>query len=181
MVAGICAGVLAAAVLAVGGGDGAGGDGAGGYSMRTDARFAPPGAFVPSAALTYDQELVPAAAWIEVEQRMSAGGATSVRLRVSGLKPGHAYGVHVHRNPCGADPAASGGHYQHVVSSEAHHVNAENEVWLDFTTDERGAGRARAEHSWGFRKGEAASVVLHDRPGSRERAGCFTVPFGWVA
>ncbi|WAZ21424.1 superoxide dismutase family protein [Streptomyces cinnabarinus] len=177
MVAGICAGALAAAVLAVGGGDGAGG-----FEMRTDARFAPPGAFVPSAALTYDMELVPAASWIEVEQRTTTGGATSVRLRVEGLKPGHAYGVHVHRKPCGADPLAAGGHYQHVVSAEAHHVNAENEVWLDFTADERGAGGASARHSWGFRQGEASSVVLHEEPGSKGgRVGCFTVPFGWVA
>ncbi|MFI9765884.1 superoxide dismutase family protein [Streptomyces sp. NPDC052415] len=177
MVAGICAGALAAVVLAVGSGDGAGG-----YSMRTDARFAPPGAFVRSAALTYDTELVPAAAWIEVEQRMTSGGATSVRLRVTGMRAGHRYGVHVHEKPCGADPDAAGGHYQREASSAAHHVTAENEVWLDFTADERGAGEARARHSWGFRQGEASSVVLHEKPGSKGgRVGCFTVPFGWAA
>ncbi|WP_282699613.1 superoxide dismutase family protein [Streptomyces sp. CC219B] len=179
MVAGICAGALVAAVLAAGADNG----GTGGYSMRTDARFAPPGAFVPSAAVTYDMELVPAASWIEVRQHMApVGGATTVGLRVTGMKPGHAYGVHVHTHPCGADPAAAGGHYQHVVSSHADHVNPENEVWLDFTADEHGAGAARARHGWGFRQGEAASVVLHDEPGGKgTRVGCFTVPFGWVA
>ncbi|MEV0171215.1 superoxide dismutase family protein [Streptomyces sp. NPDC050803] len=176
MVAGICAGAFVAAVLAAGA-DG----GAHGYSMRTDAQFAPPGAFVPSAAVTYDMELVPAASWIEVEQHMApVGGATSVKLRVAGMKPGHAYSVHVHQKPCGADPAAAGGHYQHEVSAHPDHVNAENEVWLDFTADEHGAGEARARHGWGFRQGEAASLVIHDEPGSKVRVGCFTVPFGWV-
>ncbi len=58
MVAGICAGAVVAAVLA----SGTGGAGAGapdGYRMRTDARFAPVGALVPSAAVTYDSKLVP--------------------------------------------------------------------------------------------------------------------------
>jgi len=175
MVAGICAGAVAAAVLAAGTG------GAHGYSMHTDARFAPPTAFVPSAAVTYDMKLVPAASWIEVSQRTAENGATTVRLRVEGLVPGHEYGVHVHQKPCAADPAAAGGHYQHEAGTDASHVNAANEVWLDFTAGDNGAGEASARHDWGFRRGEASSVVIHDMPGTHgARVACFTVPFGWV-
>ncbi|WP_200302303.1 superoxide dismutase family protein [Streptomyces adelaidensis] len=157
-----------------------------GYWMRTDARFAPPMALVPSAAVTYDMELVPAAGWIEVRQHTAAGGATAVGLRVTGLRPGHAYGAHVHQKPCGAAPGDAGGHYQHRPAHDPAHtadaVSAENEVWLDFTADAAGAGKAGARHTWGFRMGEAASVVLHDRPGnSGARVACFTVPFGWAA
>lgn len=179
---------MAAALLLTGAGAGTAGasgtSGADGYSMRTQARFAPPSAFVPSAAVTYDHELVPPASGIEVRQETRTGGATTttVKLRVTGLRPGHAYGVHVHREPCGADPAAAGGHYQHEPSGDPAAVNPRNEVWLDFTADGRGGGAARARHAWGFRRGEASSVVLHDAPGGGGvRVGCFTVPFGWSA
>ncbi|MCZ4515191.1 superoxide dismutase family protein [Streptomyces sp. ActVer] len=150
-----------------------------GYSMRTDARFAPPGAFVPSAAVTYDMRLVPAGSRIEVGQRSSERGATTVKVRLTGLKAGHEYGAHVHRKPCGADPAAAGGHYQHRPSTDPASMNPDNEVWLDFTADARGAGGASARHDWNFRFGEAASVVLHgEQGGSGVRLACFTVPFG---
>ncbi|MEV0912266.1 superoxide dismutase family protein [Streptomyces hokutonensis] len=177
MVAGICAGAVVAALLASGGTNTGTPDG---YSMRTDARFAPVGALVPSAAVTYDTKLVPAAAWIEVGQRTTVGGATTVRLRVDGMVPGHAYAVHVHQKPCGADPAAAGGHFQHKPSTDPADVTADNEVWLDFTADEHGAGEASARHDWNFREGEASSVVIHEMPGSKVRAACFTVPFGWA-
>jgi Cu-Zn family superoxide dismutase len=183
MVAGICAGAVVAALLASGGGGTGVGSGSGapdGYWMRTDARFAPVGALVPSAAVTYDSKLVPAAAWIQVSQHTAVSGATSVRLKVDGMVPGHAYGVHVHQKPCGADPAAAGGHFQHKPSTDPAATNADNEVWLDFTADEHGAAEANARHDWGFRQGEASSVVIHDMPGSHTRAACFTVPFGWA-
>ncbi|MFJ3226668.1 superoxide dismutase family protein [Streptomyces sp. NPDC086783] len=197
MVAAICAGVLAATVLAAGGAPVQGGPGQSGparvqgapygFWMRTDGRFAPAGAFASSAALSYDTDLVPAGARVEVGQRRDGRGATAVRLRVAGVRPGHTYGVHVHRNPCGADPADAGGHYQHredpvQPSMDPHYANAGNEAWLDITADERGAGEALAEHDWGFRRGGASSVVVHDEPGmSGGRLACFTVPFGWVA
>ncbi|MFJ3668145.1 superoxide dismutase family protein [Streptomyces sp. NPDC090106] len=173
MVAGILAGAVAAAMLT---------SGVHGYEMRTDAQFAPPTAFVPSAAVTYDMALVPAASWIEVGQRSEELGPTTVRLRVTGFAPGHRYGVHVHRSPCGADPAAAGGHYQHEPSPDAQHAGAGNEVWLDFTADADGSGAAEARHAWGFRRGEASSVVIHSAPGAKgDRVGCFTVPFGGSA
>ncbi|MEU3251712.1 superoxide dismutase family protein [Streptomyces sp. NPDC006997] len=170
------AGAVAAVVLAAGGG---GGGGAGGYSMRTDARFAPVLSHVVPAAVTYDRSLAPEGAWIEVGQRTDPDGTTTVRLRVTGMRPGARYGAHVHREPCGADPAAAGGHYQHRPSGDPAAANPRNEVWLDFRADRHGTGHAVARHAWGFRRAEAASVVLHDaRDPAGRRVGCFTVPFG---
>jgi Cu-Zn family superoxide dismutase len=172
MLAGICVGAAVAALLASGGG-GDGGGGAHDPALRTDATFEDPG--TASTALTYDRKLVPEGARIEVRQYVEGDGATAVALRVDGMVPGHVYGAHVHQKPCGADPAAAGGHYQHDPSAGA---TPQNEVWLDFTADARGAGRAGARHDWGFRPGEAGSVVIHDEPGdSGARVGCFTVPF----
>ena len=202
MVAGGLAGVLAAVVLAAAGtgtavgapGAGAAGGGApgaergGGSSvdLRVVARFSPPTALLPSLALTYRTALVPAGARIEVEQHSTRRGST-VQLRVTGVRAGHGFGAHVHRAPCGADPAAAGGHYQHRVdpvqpSTDPAYANPRNEVWLDFTADAHGEGAARAHHTWGFRSGEAGSVVLHDAPGTAgARVACFTVPFGPVS
>ncbi|GAA4795194.1 hypothetical protein GCM10023220_21990 [Streptomyces ziwulingensis] len=168
------AAALAAAVLA-------GGAPAGGAHepvLRTEARFAPPGGETSPAALTYDPGLVPAGAWIEVRQHTARDGANAVSLRVRGMRAGHEYGVHVHREPCGADPAAAGGHYQHEPSADPAAAHPGNEVWLDFTAGPDGTGAAEARHDWGFRPGEASSVVVHDRPGnSGARVGCLTVPF----
>ncbi|MFJ2769833.1 superoxide dismutase family protein [Streptomyces sp. NPDC087300] len=195
MVAGMVAGAVAAAVLAAGGGapDGApaGGDessvtvavAADRYWLRAEARFAPPAAFIPSPALTYDQTLVPAASRIRVDQRVDENG-TTVSLRVRGLTPGHAYGAHVHQNACGAAPEAAGGHYQDSPdpvqpSKDPAYANPRNEVWLDFTAGADGSGSASARHLWALRPGEAGSVVLHEEPGGAgDRVACFTVPFG---
>ncbi|MFJ8307955.1 MULTISPECIES: superoxide dismutase family protein [unclassified Streptomyces] len=173
------AGVAALAVFAGGAlGQGAGGSGPGGLArLRAEARFSPPGAFLPSPAVTYSLDLVPAGAWIQVEQRTAPFGreGTTVKLRVRGLVPGHAYGVHVHRAPCGSLPGDAGDHYRHrpaIVPDSA------NEVWLDFTPDAHGDGAAVAHHAWGFRRGEANSVVIHRDPGGKgDRLACFTVPF----
>ncbi|MFE0099937.1 superoxide dismutase family protein [Streptomyces sp. NPDC059009] len=181
MVAGMLAGAVAAAVLAAGGGSSPGA--ADCYWVRASAQFAPPTALIPSPAITYDMKLVPAAAWIRVEQRSDERG-TTVGLRVTGLKAGHKYGVHVHQKPCGADPAAAGGHYQHrpdpvQPSENPAYRNPDNEVWLDFTARADGSGRASAHHRWGLRPGGAQSVVLHrEQGGAGDRVACFTVPFG---
>ncbi|WP_069887088.1 superoxide dismutase family protein [Streptomyces luteocolor] len=183
MVAGILTGAVAAAVLAAGGTVGAGGGAADTYWIRAEATFAPPTAFVPSPAVTYDMGLVPAASWIEVVQYGGERG-TDVAVRVRGMRPGHAYGVHVHQKPCGAAPEAAGGHYQHRVdpvqpSKDPAYLNPENEIWLDLTAGADGSGWARAHHDWGFRPGGAASVVLHrEQGGAGDRVACFTVPFG---
>ncbi|MFI6942990.1 superoxide dismutase family protein [Streptomyces sp. NPDC050418] len=178
MVTGMAVAGLTAVLLAANGGTAA----ADCDGTRAQGTFAPPGATVPSDAKTYDMELVPAGARIEVRQHTGKHG-TVVKLRVGGLKADYAYGAHVHQKPCGTDPAAAGGHYQNEVdpvqpSKDPRYLNAENEIWLDFTTDKAGNGEAAARHGWNFRPGGAASVVLHrEQGGAGDRLACFTVPF----
>ncbi|WP_233415485.1 superoxide dismutase family protein [Streptomyces sp. N35] len=153
------------------------------YWMRAQATFAPPSALIPSTAKTYDLKLVPAASWIEVRQHTDEQG-TKVSLQVKGLNPGRAYGAHVHGKPCGTDPMDAGGHYQNKVdpvqpSKDPKYLNPDNEIWLDFTTDKAGNAEAAVPHSWNFRRGAPASVVLHrEQGGAGDRLACFTVPFG---
>lgn len=153
-------------------------------------RFAPPRAFVHPRAVTYDQRRVPAAAGIQVGQRVGPE-RTTVRVAVHGIAPRHTFGVHVHTKPCGARPDDSGPHYQnvkdpHQPSTDPRFANPRNEVWLDLTTDAKGNGAAVSRHGWTFRPGEARSVVVHERgthtgPGHAGQAGdrlaCFSVPF----
>ncbi|RCG14821.1 hypothetical protein DQ392_27415 [Streptomyces reniochalinae] len=152
-------------------------------------QFSPANAFVRPDAVTYDRAKVPAGARIGVT-RTVADGATSVQLEVGGLPKNRTYGAHVHTEPCGAGPDAAGPHYQNKKdpvrpSTDPRYANPRNEVWLDFTTNAKGEGKAVSRHDWTFRKGEARSVVLHER-GTRTEAGhageagarlaCFTVP-----
>ncbi|MFJ4004522.1 superoxide dismutase family protein [Streptomyces sp. NPDC090023] len=148
-----------------------------GYTVDAEGRFAPPAAFIPSAAVTYDQSYVPAAASIRVRQHTGAGGVTTVDLRITGVRPHHSFGASVHQRPCGTLPADAGARYENQPGAPD-----DNEVQLDFTTDAQGAGAASDRHTWGLRRGEAASVVIQDRPGHGDatRVACFTVPFGWV-
>lgn len=178
VVAGMLAGALTVATLTGGGVPNA----ADGYWVRAEASFAPPTAFVESPAKTYETSLVPAGSYIAVRQRGDHQGMT-ISLVVSGLRPGYAYGAHVHQKPCGPRPEDAGGHYQHRVdpvqpSKDPAYVNQDNEVWLDFSTDATGHGHARSRHNWTFRPGGAASVVLHrEQGGAGDRLACFTVPF----
>ncbi|TDC13610.1 superoxide dismutase family protein [Streptomyces sp. 8K308] len=149
----------------------------GDYWLRTGTQFATAGPGEPPRAVSYDPELVPPGAHITVTEYV-VDGALTVEVSARGLVPGHTYGTHVHVAPCGADPEAAGEHYQNKPGT----VDAENEVWLDFTADADGAGGAISEHEWLFRPGEAASVVLHERATgpdgmAGDRVGCFTVPF----
>jgi Cu-Zn family superoxide dismutase len=174
MAAGTIAGALAAAVLATGADPGGAGDC---LWLRAEGTFAPPLSLIPSAAKTYDLDLVRAGSRIVVEQH-SKRGSTEVTLRVWGMEPSYAYGVHVHQKPCGPYPLDSGGHYQHRPSTDPAHVDPENEVWLNFKAAPDGKGYARTRGSWSFRPGEAGSVVLHSgQSGAGERLACFTVPF----
>jgi len=156
--------------------------------VRSD-HFSPAKAFLRPDAVTYDRSKVPAGAEIMVARKATRHG-TTVRLQVSGLLPDRTYGAHVHTKPCGARPDDSGPHYQHrkdpvQPSTNPRYANPRNEVWLDFTTDGQGHGRAVSRHSWTFREGEAGSVVLHEKgtstqPGHAGQAGarvaCFSVP-----
>lgn len=158
--------------------------------LQVTGRFAPPRAAIPSAALSYRQDLVPAAARITVSQTATEQG-TRVGVAVSGVKARHRFGVHVHTRPCGTKPDASGPHYQHrqdpvQPSTDPAYANPRNEVWLDLRTDGRGSGEATARQRWGFRAGGAQSIVLHERAThsghgkagqAGDRVACFSVPF----
>ena len=174
-----------------------------GYELHAWGQFGPArGQHVPTA-VTYDRKLVPTGARIDVRQWISgpatadpgrqdepaADGRMTVELRVTGVRPGHTFGAHVHAEPCGADPADSGPHYQHRPGTDPALANPANEVWLDVTADADGVGESVAVQRWIFRSGEAGSVVLHERAtstghGDHEQPGdagarvaCFTVPF----
>ncbi|GHH53559.1 superoxide dismutase family protein [Lentzea cavernae] len=140
--------------------------------------------------ITYDVARIPVGARISTGSTVS-GGRTTVELKVSGLLPDTKYGSHVHTKPCGAKPADSGPHYQNdedpvTPSVDPKHANAQNEIWLDFTTDAQGAATAAATVGWEFRKGEANSVVVHAAHTSTEhgkagtagdRLACLTAAF----
>lgn len=107
-------------------------------------------------------------------------GGTDVRLMVRGLPANRALGAHVHVTRCGADPLASGGHYQHGTTGTL----AEREVWLDFTTDGEGKGVSSTHIPWLITAGTAGSVVIHANPtntttgAAGARLVCTDVPFG---
>lgn len=166
----------------------------GSSTMRAAGGFLPPSPYFLSNAPTYDWTKVPVGARVSVIERV-VGTTTKVELRVAGLVPNHMYGAHVHTKPCGRTPDSAGPHYQddkdpHQPSTDPAYANADNEVWLDFTTNARGHGAADSRHDWRFRQGEARAVVIHEHgtmtdPGDAGTAGarlaCLTVPFAHVA
>lgn len=125
----------------------------------------PAGSGVQVGAVTYDNSLIPSGASASVTST-TTDGKTTVIFQVQGLAPGHEFGAHVHTKACGAKPADSGPHYQNrkdpvSPSVDPAFANAENEVWLDFATDEHGAASASATVSWTFRHRQANAVVIH--------------------
>ncbi|MEU1312393.1 superoxide dismutase family protein [Streptomyces cinnamoneus] len=141
-------------------------------------------------AVTFDGTAIPDGSRVTVTERTSVDG-TRIELRVGGVQANRMFGAHVHTQPCGSTPGASGPHYQNVKdpkqpSTDPRYANAQNEVWLDFTTDGRGDGGAVSTVQWGFRAGEARSVVIHAHgtatgAGQAGTAGarlaCVNVPF----
>ena len=109
-------------------------------------------------------------------------GSTTVRLMVDGLPPGQTFGAHVHRTPCGPDPLASGGHYQH--STDTTIPLAEREIWLDVTAGPDGHAATETTVPWVIEAGTAGAVVLHALPtnsttgAAGARLACTTVAFG---
>jgi Cu-Zn family superoxide dismutase len=109
-------------------------------------------------------------------------GETTVRLMADGLTPGRTYGAHVHKAPCGSDPLASGGHYQH--STDTSIPLSEREVWLDLTAGADGHAATSVTVPWVIVPGTAGSVVIHANPtnpvtgAAGPRLMCTTVPFG---
>ncbi|GLY54155.1 superoxide dismutase family protein [Lentzea sp. NBRC 102530] len=142
------------------------------------------------AGVTYDVARIPVGAKLSTGSSVTSG-RTAVELTVSGLLPNTKYGAHVHTKPCGAKGADAGPHYQNQKdpvspSVDPEYANAENEIWLDFTTDASGAATGKASVQWEFRKGEANSVIVHATHSSTEhgkagtagdRLACLTAAF----
>lgn len=140
-------------------------------------------------AVTYDEGLVPTGGEVEVNITPEENG-TRFELDVDGLEPDYEFGAHLHTDPCGSHPEDSGPHYQDELdpeqpSTDPAYANPENEVWLDFTTDEDGDAESETQVEWLVRPGEAASIVIHEEhtshePGSAGQAGdrlaCVNVP-----
>ena len=151
---------------------------------------APAGSGDQPKGITYDVKRIPLGAKLSTGSSVS-GGQTTVELKVSGLLPNTKYGSHVHTKPCGAKPADSGPHYQNekdpvTPSVDPKYANAQNEIWLDFTTDAQGAATGTATVKWEFRKGEANAVIVHATHSSTEhgkagtagdRLACLTAAF----
>ncbi|MFD8496900.1 superoxide dismutase family protein [Amycolatopsis sp. NPDC059657] len=151
---------------------------------------APAAAGTQPAAITYHADLVPAGAKAVVATSV-ADGKTKVTLEVSGLLSGRMYGAHAHTKACGAKAADAGPHYQDKKdpvqpSVDPAFANASNEIWLDFTTNDKGEAVATTTVPWLFPKGGANSVVLHANHTSTEtgkagtagdRLACITAAF----
>jgi Cu-Zn family superoxide dismutase len=142
-------------------------------------------------AITYDPALVPVGSRGAVSSE-TADGSTTVMLAVRGVDPERRYGAHAHAEPCGATGDLAGPHFQNQVdpvqpSVDPAFANPENEVWLDLTTDESGAGSATATVPWAFEGDRRAqSVIIHAMPTATApgeagtagaRAACITVEF----
>ncbi|BAJ28459.1 MULTISPECIES: hypothetical protein [Kitasatospora] len=156
---------------------GSGGPVAPGVDRVVDARFDRADGIVPARAITHAPDLVPYGSQVRVTVGRAAGH-TSVTVELAGVAGPHEFPAHVHTGSCGADPAASGPHYQQVPGSDA----PDNEVRMTLRTDPGGAGSASATVPWEFRPGEAHSLVLHagnpagpHAPG--DRAACVDVDF----
>ncbi|MFF5208936.1 superoxide dismutase family protein [Streptosporangium sp. NPDC000396] len=113
-----------------------------------------------AVAIAYDTTLAPSGASAEITAESGAVLATSTAT-VRGFLPHRTYGAHLHANPCGPKPEDAGPHYQHTHA----HPSADNEVWLDFTTDAQGAATAIARQDWAFRPDKPPqSLVIHAEP-----------------
>ncbi|GAA0208856.1 hypothetical protein GCM10010492_03120 [Saccharothrix mutabilis subsp. mutabilis] len=134
-------------------------------ALRGGGQFA---AFTPEgAAITYHPELVPAGSSAEVVVTTSGSGVVT-ELKVTGLQPGRAYGAHAHVKACGEKGEAAGPHFQDKAdpvtpSVDPAYANPRNEIWLDFTTDDKGAGTAKSTVDWQLADRRPASVVIHEK------------------
>ncbi|MFG2041600.1 superoxide dismutase family protein [Dactylosporangium sp. NPDC048998] len=154
------------------------------------AATAPPG----STALLYDTSAATSSA-AAVLTLHTVGGHTKVALAVTGFNPKRTYGAHLHVNPCGKDPKAAGGHFQHhpeptassSPSNDPKYANPQNEVWLDFTTDAEGKAKSNADQPWALTpQHRPYSLVIHEektKTGAGEagtaggRVACLTITY----
>lgn len=93
------------------------------------------------------------------------GAGSHVSVRVSGLRPGATYGIHLHNAPCAA-ANPGGGHYKHDAAGVA---QPPNELWpssdaqnavAGVTANTAGVASGRGTAEW-LAGSSAVSVVLH--------------------
>ncbi|MEV7779438.1 superoxide dismutase family protein [Kitasatospora sp. NPDC088351] len=152
-----------------------------------EADFDPATAFVPPAAISHAPDLVPYGSHVRVVVDRTVAGRTVLTLTTAGLAPDHDFPAHLHTGTCGADPAASGPHYQDAVdpvqpSTDPAYANESNELRLTLHTDDRGDAAATTSVAWHPRPGEARSLVLHAGSpagphGAGDRAACVNLEF----
>ena len=94
---------------------------------------------------------------------------TTVDLNITGLHANEKYPSHVHNLPCGEK--GGGGHYQHEKGGT---VDAVNEMWLTFTTNDAGVGSQETSHGHTARS-DAQSIVIHDSTPDKARIACLNL------
>ena len=119
-----------------------------------------------ATAIRYDKKLVPSGAQATVTLTAEKTGVTT-KLEVSGLVPDREYGAHVHVNKCGETGDDAGPHFQHKKdpkepSVDPTYANPKNEIWLDFTTDSSGNGKAESTVTFDLRDRRPGAVVIHE-------------------
>jgi hypothetical protein len=90
---------------------------------------------------------------------------TVTGLQLAGLPANRTFGAHAHALTC--EDNKGGGHYQHVAGSID---PLTSEIWLDFTTDDRGRAQIKVLSPFGVRDGGVQSLVIHSDPTDRATA-----------
>jgi hypothetical protein len=99
--------------------------------------------------------------------------AVRAELYVEGLTPSIEYIAHVHQLPCGENSA--GGHYKYDPAIVAE--SEDNEIWLRFTTDASGIGKASTEHLGAQARMDAQAIVIHDPAADGAKMACADLRF----
>lgn len=120
------------------------------------------GDVAPLSTATVDFDMVT----ISVTMERDLAGLTRASLQAEGMPAGE-YPVHVHHRTCATNDG--GGHYK--IDPSIEDTVEDNEIWLNFTVDDSGAGSAEIEVEHTARP-EALSVVVHNSMDSMIREGC---------
>ncbi|WP_460365158.1 hypothetical protein [Actinocorallia lasiicapitis] len=135
-------------------------------------------AAIATTGFSHDPKLAPPGALVKLRSVTFAGKRSTATLTVRGLARNRPYVAHVHVNPCGVAPLASGGHY---LDDPKGKPDAANEVWFTFTTGPHGEAVAKTRHPWTFAPTRLPrSIVLHDPHGTASpptRLACVNIPF----